>query len=662
MDTIKKLLAQGLFEQALQALKQLTSTTQDDAELKEATYYQAVALRYLKRFDEAQQHLQALLQRWPDFGRAHQELGHCYRDQQQLSQALPAYYQALRLNPALHASWKSAGLIEQQQGNTSQAERNLQQVAFLAKQPKEILAAQNLYYEGKYYKAERICRAFLQRQPHHVEAMRTLANIGMQLDVLNDAEFLLESVLVLEPDNDLARYDYIKVLQRRQKHQQAIEHAQVLFDKEPHNPIYKALYANLSATLDNNDKALQLYNELLTDEHADKAGIYVAKGHLLKAIGEQQQAISAYQNAYQIKPDFGDAYWSLANLKIYQFSDEELTQMEQQVTKLGTTVVDQIHLNFALGRAYEQRKEAANSFGYYDKGNQLKRDNSQFKSEVLHNRIKAQQEYFSADKVAELSTKTMEVKGAESPIFIVGLPRAGSTLIEQILAAHSQVEGTMELPNIPAIAHGLNGRQVHAETPRYPFVLDELAASDLAKLGQRYLDETQVYRQGKPFFTDKMPNNFRHIGLIKTILPNAKIIDARRHPLDCCFSAFKQLFAEGQEFSYGQEMLGQYYNDYVDLMAHWKRVYPDAIHTMIHEQLVADPEAQIKQLLDYLGLPFEAQCLNFHQQKRSVKTASSEQVRQPINRQGMNQWQPYEAFLTPLMNVLGSTLTDWDQR
>jgi tetratricopeptide (TPR) repeat protein len=660
MDHIKKLLAQSQFEQALKLLQRERDDLSGDSE-KESLYYEAVAYRYLNRLEQAATTLQTLLAQWPEYGRALQELAHTLKSQGKDEDALSHYYQAIRLNPALHASWSAAAKLEAKTGNTEQAERNQQQGNFLLRQPKEVLAALNLYHEGKYYKAEKICRAFLQRNPHHIEAMRTLANIGAQLDVMNDAEFLLESVLVLEPDYDLAKFDYIKVLQRRQKHSDAYKHAKELFGKEPGNPLYKALFANLSAALDYDEQALRLYDELINEQkNEDIAGIYVAKGHLLKAIGRQQDAVESYQNAYKERADFGDAYWSLANLKTYRFSDHEIAAMQRAEQDPGTYLNDRIHLCFALGKAFEQQGDYEKSFSFYERGNALKRDTSHFKPEVLAQRIEAQRDYFTEQKVEQLPG--ISLSSEATPIFIVGLPRAGSTLVEQILAAHSKIEGTLELPNIPAIAHGLNGRQVQSEKPKYPYVLDELTPEKLEQLGQRYLSETEVYRTGAPFFTDKMPNNFRHIGLVKTLLPHAKIIDARRNPMDCCFSAYKQLFAEGQEFSYGLDMLADYYRDYVELMAHWQHVYPGAIHTVVHEHLVDDPEAEIKALFEYLELPLEPQCLQSHKAERRVKTASSEQVRQPINAKGIGQWRKFEAQLKPLQDALGPSLIEkWDR-
>lgn len=658
MDTIKKLLANGQFGAALAQLDEQLPNAEGE-ERKDALYYSAVALRYLGRLEEAQQRLDKLLDSWSEFGRGHQELGHTMRALGHQETALKAYYQALKLNPALYASWDATARIETQLGNQRQAELNAEQAQFLQKQPKQVVGALNLFHEGKLYKAERICRAYLQRNPHHIEAMRTLALIGAQLDVLNDAEFLLESVLVLSPEYNRARYDYIKVLQRRQKFTQALEQATLLRHNEPNNPLYKALYANLCSAIDNHDEALTLYDELLCDNVGDVAGVYVAKGHLLKTLGDTEGAVKCYQQAYQLQPMFGDAFWSLANLKTYRFDESEYQRMQTAVTASAARVEDKIHLNFALGKALEQQGTYDQSFKYYQRGNQLKRETSHYKPEVLSQRIEAQIEYFDVNKIARLAQSSIHHM-QPTPIFIVGLPRSGSTLIEQILAAHSQIDATLELANIPAIAHELNGRQVNREKALYPDVLDELSKQQIEQLAQRYVDETEVYRGKAPFFTDKMPNNFRHIGLIKQLFPNAKIIDARRNPMDCCWSAYKQLFAEGQEFSYGFDMLADYYRDYLKMMAHWNRVFPGQIYTLIHERLVNTPEAQITELLNYLELDVERACFSPHQNNRSIKTASSEQVRQPISAKGIGQWRNFEKYLSPLQEALGDVLTEWE--
>jgi hypothetical protein len=354
-----------------------------------------------------------------------------------------------------------------------------------------------------------------------------------------------------------------------------------------------------------------------------------------------------------MKPNFGDAFWSLANLKTYEFTDDELAQMQASEQAASTLLNDRCQLCFALGKAFEDREEFASSFAYYERGNTLMMQQVRYSADRIAAEFKVQMETCTRDL---FTVQSGHGNMAAEPIFIVGLPRAGSTLIEQIIASHSQVDGTMELPHILALVHRLNGRRRIRDDGRYPKVLQELAPDQLQKFGDDYLSDIEVYRKGAPFFTDKMPNNFRHIGLIHLILPNAKIIDARREPMACCFGAFKQLFAEGQAFTYGLEEIGRYYRGYVELMDHWDEVLPGKILRVQHEDVVADLETQVRRILKYCGLPFEQSCLDFHKTERAVRTASSEQVRQPLYKSGLDQWRNYEPWLEPLRAALGKAL------
>ena len=354
------------------------------------------------------------------------------------------------------------------------------------------------------------------------------------------------------------------------------------------------------------------------------------------------------------KPDYGDAYWSLANLKTYKFDNAQIAAMRELEAASGTQLADRYHLCFAIGKALEDHCDYTESFIYYERGNRLKRNEIGYDWRRIANEIALQIEHCTSDLFSKVQGSGCQ---SPDPIFILGLPRAGSTLLEQILASHSQVEGTMELPNILALAHRLDGLRRVDDEAHYPANLAELSVDSLTKFGEDYLSDTKIHRkQGTPYFIDKMPNNFRHIGLIHMILPNAKIIDARRGAMGCCFSGFKQLFAEGQEFTYGLEEIGHYYADYVALMAHWDRVLPGKILRVRYEDVVADLDTQVRRLLDYCGLPFEEACLNFHQNERAVRTASSEQVRQPIFKSGVDQWENFSPYLDPLRTILGPEL------
>ncbi|MEX1197755.1 MAG: sulfotransferase [Pseudohongiellaceae bacterium] len=635
----------GAARLAGEALKQTPEST-------DALYVRAVALRYLDQYEEARQTLDRLKSLRPGYGRAWQEEGHLKSRYGETDGAIHAYEEAISHNPALTASWHALASLYRSQNRAGEAQRAQAQFQRLSGLPRELVSVASFMHEGKLYKAERLCRAFLQKHPHHPEAMRLLANLGVKLHVLDDAEFLLESALEFQPDFVIARVDYVDVLQRRQRYQRALEEARKLCDMDPKNPAFQSLYANQCMSVGDYDEALTIYDRVLK-EMPDNSQVYLVQGHALKTVGRQQDAITAYHEAARHRPWFGDAWWSLANLKTYTFTDAEIQTMREQEASAGIPLADRYHLCFALGKALEDRAEWTESFEYYRRGNDMKRQETRYSTERTEKEFRLQRETCTP----ALFEKYRDAgHPAPDPIFIVGLPRAGSTLLEQILASHSRVDGTLELPNIMALAHRLDGRRRVDDEPRYPGILSELPAGKLAAFGQQYLDDTAIYREGAAFFTDKMPNNFRHIGLIHLILPNAKIIDARRHPMACCFSGFKQLFAEGQEFTYGLEQMGHYYRGYVELMDHWDRVLPGRILRVHHEDVVEDLETQVRRLLEFCGLEFEPACLDFHRTERVVRTASSEQVRQPINKEGLEQWRHYEPWLDPLKKALGPVL------
>ncbi|MGI9286100.1 MAG: sulfotransferase, partial [Pseudomonadales bacterium] len=426
----------------------------------------------------------------------------------------------------------------------------------------------------------------------------------------------------------------------------------ILLGSEPDNDRYKTAYANQCAAVGKFDEALRLYDEI-GERRPQSPQLNLMRGHTLKTIGKLDEAIQAYRAAYTARPDFGDAFWSMANLKTYRFTEDEFQIMRNYEEAPATHLEDRIHLCFALGKSLEDGENFVDAADYYIRGNQLKKQELRYSAERMTRQLQLQKECCTAEYFQRVAGYGHT---APDPIFIVGLPRAGSTLLEQILASHSLVDGTLELQNIPALAHRLGGRRTIKEEPKYPKILHDLSAEKAQKFGQTYIDETRIHRAQAPYFIDKMPNNFRHIGLIHTILPNAKIIDARRHPMACCFSSFKQLFAEGQEFTYGLDEIGSYYRDYVELMDHWDAVLPGKVLRVQYEDVVADLESQVRRILDYCGLPFEEACIDFHQTERSVRTPSSEQVRQPIYAGAIEQWRNFETSLDPLKQALGDVL------
>jgi len=616
---------------------------------RDALYIAAVAERYLERPRAALETLDRLAESAPDYARLHQERGHCLRALGEQAEAIGAYERAVTLNPALLASWVALTELQRAAGNAAAAQAAGAHVDHLQRLPDALVAVTNLIYEGDLARAERICRHFLQSHGHHVEAMRLLAQIGSRLDVLDDAEFLLESVLEFAPDYRAARIDYAKVLARRQKFARARDELTRLLTDDPGNLDLLTMQAAALSGLGEHERSAQLYRELLA-HNPDNALLHLSLGHAQRSLGRQAEAITAYRAAAVVRPDFGDAYWSLANLKTYRFTDAELRELRLRVDAASTATVDRYHLCFALGKALEDRHEYADSFAYYSRGNALKQSETGYDANHMERDLRLQAAVCTAEFFRERAGSGCP---QPDPIFIVGLPRAGSTLLEQILASHSQVEGTMELPNIRAFAVQLDGRRRNDEPPRYPASLAQLDREQLRQMGERYLGDTRVLRRSAPYFIDKMPNNFRHIGLIQLILPNARIIDARRGAMACCFSLYKQLFAAGQEFSYSLQDIGRYYRDYVDLMEHWDSVLPGRILRVQYEDVVADLEGQVRRLLGFCGLPFEAQCVEFHRTERSVRTASSEQVRQPLYRDGVDQWQHYADWLGPLRQALG---------
>ena len=643
---VRGLLEKSQFAQALAACDTLLGKVPEN---RDVLYMLAVAQRYLGRLQDALATLQRFQQLHPGYSRLFQERGHCCLAARDPAGAMEAYLQAVNLNPALPASWKALQVLFKSAGRTAEAETAAAHVATLASLPVAVVTASSMFADGEVHDAERVVRQFLLQHPDHVEAMRLLARIGVQLDILDDAEFLFESVLAFAPDYHLARYEYVDVLLKVHKYVKALEEIDKLLKLEPRNRSYRTLYANACVGLGNQEEGLRVFRELAAEAPL-QADLQLSIAHALKTLGRREQSIESYRAAAALNPSFGDAYWSLANLKTYRFTDEEIARMRSQESATTTQLLDRYHLCFALGKGLEDRGEYAESFGYYERGNALKKSEGRYRPEPVERNARLQaavcsHEFFAARQGFGCARP--------DPIFIVGLPRSGSTLLEQILASHTEVEGTMELADIPRLVARLQGRDPDESKPPYPRILADLSAEQLKRYGEKYLADTQVYRTGKPFFIDKNPNNFRHIGLIHLMLPNAKIIDARREPMACCFSNFKQLFAAGQEFTYSFEDIARYYRSYIELMAHWDRALPGKVLRVQHEAVVEDLEGNVRRILEFCGLAYQPQCVEFYKTERSVRTASSEQVRRPIFKEGLDQWRNFEPFLAPLKAALG---------
>ena len=623
---------------------------------RDALYMAAVSLRYLKRIPEALTTLEELEKWHPRFSRLYQERGHCFVGQRDAPRAIEAFESALRLNAALPASWNRLEALYRLIGKPADAERAAAQSRRIAAIAPEVVAAEGLFSEGDLADAEEIVRRYLQsKNPLDPDGMWLLAKIGMKLNILDDAEVLLETVLKIKPDDRVIRHDYAIVLALRHKHQRALEEVGKLLAADPKNRAFRTTHAAILMGLGRHDAALPLYREVLAETPHDP-DLHLSIAHALKTLNRSHEAMASYRAASALRPSYGEAYWSFANLKKYPFTDEEVATMRVEEARAQIELPDRYHLCFALGKALEDRGQYEAAFRHYERGNALKKSETRYKPGSIEYNTRLVQQTFTCEFFAARRGWGCQSPG---PILIVGLPRSGSTLIEQILASHSQVEGTMELSNIPRLVQSLQGRDNYDSYKKfwdqYIAAISARGPDEFRRDGAEYLAETQIYRvEGKPFFTDKNPNNFRNIGLLQLILPNAKIIDARRGAMACCFSNYKQLFATGQEFTYSLEDLGSYYRWYIELMEHWDKVLPGKVLCVQHERLVDDLEANVRRILDFCGLEFEPACLEYWKTERRIHTVSSEQVRRPVSREGIDQWRHFEPWLGPLRQALGS--------
>jgi tetratricopeptide (TPR) repeat protein len=647
MRRIRALITQRAFAESLAACMALLGEVPENRDI---LYLAAVSQRCLGRIADALSTLERLEAGHHALGRVYQERGHCYRRVGENALALAAHRRAVALNPTLSASWSA---IEGLAGGTAPADAALAgPVArrhFLLELPRALYGAYDLYYEGELAAAAHLIAQFLISNPEHIEALHLQALIAARLDALEEAQTILEHALARAPDHRPMRQEYAAVLLKQHDFAAALPQIVALMRAEPANRDHRAVYAATCLSLGREQEALQVYRDLALEEPG-RADWVLAVGYTLQVIGRSDEAVESYRQAVRLRPDWGEAYWSLANLKTYRFSPAEVEAMRTHLAAPDIAPADRCPLEFALGKALEDLANYTEAFRCYERGNALKRSQVAFEVAEIERNTRLQKSLCTRAFFAE-----RRGFGApdDSPIFIVGLPRSGSTLLEQILASHSRVEGTRELAHITRLANRLGLPPRGDGVARYPAVLAELDAEEARRLGERYLEETRPYRTGHPRFIDKMPGNFRHLGLIHLMLPNARIIDARRSPMACCVSNFKQLFAAGHEFTYSLEDLARYYRSYVELMTHWQSVLPARILRIDHERVVQDLEGEVRRVLEFCGLDFEVGCLEFYKTGRAVHTASSEQVRRPVSSRDLEHWRSFEPWLGELRAALG---------
>jgi tetratricopeptide (TPR) repeat protein len=581
------------------------------------------------------------------------ELGRSYAACGRTRDALAAFQGAVELDAALADGWRE--LAEQRfiEGDTAAGDAAYREYNRLAPDSPELTDAHVALADGRLDAAEAVVRRRLLKAPRDVAALRLLAEVAARRGDDAEAEKNLKECLVLAPGYAAARYDLARVLHAQQRVSEALPHLERLLDTEPCNISYLKLKAQAMRLDGRNSEAVALIEGVIA-ERPDDADAWLLYGNLLREVGEQLRSIEAFRRALAVRPGFGEAYWALANLKTFRFSEEDVRTMQGLLERSPLIGSSRSRLEFALGKALEDSGQFAASFEHYAHGNALHRGTIDYDPAAIKDYVQRSKALYTAGFFAGRSGWGSE---RPDPIFIVGLPRSGSTLLEQILASHSQVEGTRELADIPGIVADLVSRVEPGGKSEYPEPVASLGRADIEDLAARYLRQTEAHRPlAQPRFVDKMLGNFNHVGLIHLMFPRAAIIDARRHPLGCGLSCYRQLFARGMNFSYHLGELGLYYRDYVELMDHLDAALPGRVHRVHYEQLVTNPESEMRRLLNHCRLPFEAECLRFYDNQRIVQTVSSEQVRRPIYLDGVDQWRHYEPWLGPLKEALGDVV------
>ena len=628
---------------------------QDPADVNILGLRGAVLIK-LNRLDEAETVLRRALRLAPTFAKPHEDLGIALLDKGDAAGAAEVLENAVRLDPSLELAWFNLGKARARLGRGAEADAAFEKSFELNPERKLTAHAAELHRDGRFEEAERMYREVIRANPRNVDALRMLGRIALSMKRNSDAERLFRRTVSIAPDFVGAWLDLGRVLKDTDSHEEAMACYRRVIELQPDNPKGHFMLAGVLAPAGRTYEAIESYRRAL-DLEPDYVGALLGLGHVLKTVGRLDEAIDAYRECIRCRPDNGGSYWSLANLKTYRLSDEDITTMRSILgsEELGDT--SRVNFLFALAKAYEDRGEFERAWDYYAIGNASQREHEYYdpvQTEFINDAIV---EVFDAELMAE---KTGGGDPDHAPIFVVGLPRSGSTLIEQILASHSAVEGTSELPYLGRVAVSLNRNR--ADGINYPRAVRELSAANFADLGREYLRRAGRHRvEGTRRFIDKMPNNFPLIGFLHLILPNAKIIDARRHPLDACLSCYRQLFARGQAFTYDLTDIGEYFLQYQRLMDHWHTVLPGAVLTVQYEELVGDFENQTRRLLAHCELPFEDACLRFYETERPVRTPSSEQVRRPIYTSSIGFWRNYEGRLGELREVLAPCLERYER-
>jgi tetratricopeptide (TPR) repeat protein len=655
--------AKASFEKALEALR-VNRPHRAEAICREHLVESPGSVNHLRllghsllkqaRYLEAEQVVRQALALRPDFPHLHEDLGSIFAMQQRFAEAEPCFREAIRLEPGLPLAHRKLGEVLAALGRGLEADAAFEEYFEQDADKGRVATSIDHMRAGRKAAAIEALHGALRESPDNVDAMRCLAHIYIQdKERLSDAEALLRNATSLAPDYAAAWMLLGGLLHELGRHPESVRAFRRVTELEPRNAAGWTGLGNAHSFAGDTEQSREAYVQAVTlDPHAP--GAQMGLGHVLKTLGDQAGSLRAYRAAIAAKPDFGEVYWSMANLKVFQFEDAEIDAMEEQLKRNDLTDSAAIHFRFALGKAWEDKGDYDRAWHYYDTGNQKQR------RQVFHDPLMTDQRH---DQIIEVFNREFLQRhagaGDEStaPIFIVGLPRSGSTLIEQVLASHSQVEGTQELPTLTHLV-SLIGRYRRDHT-QYPYAVRDLKARNFRAYGRQYLEEAASYRfTDKPYFTDKLPNNFSHVGLIHLILPNAKVINARRHPFDSCLGAYKQLFGKGQHFTYDMSELADYYRKYHETMQHWHRVLPGKVLDVHYEETVTDLEAQVRRILAHCGLPFEEACVQFHQTDRAVKTASSEQVRQPIYSRALGYWRRYEKHLGTWKEELADILDE----